>query len=185
MLEIFSLFALLLIAHLGGVPSMTLAILFVIWVLLSLPGAWLLVTRAPPFVPTPKRILRAMLELAALKPGERAYDLGCGDGRIVFAAAKQGARAVGYELSIPTYFFAKCRSLLHRTSDIRYGNFWNQDYRNADVIFCYLLIGTMEALEQRIWPQLKPGARVVSHAFRLIGIPLAREKDGAYVYVKE
>ena len=57
-----------------------------------------------PFVPTPNDVVRTMLQLAELKPGETVYDLGCGDGRIVLMAAQEfGAKAVGVELDDGRY----------------------------------------------------------------------------------
>jgi len=125
-----------------------------------------------------------MLRLARIKPGEMVYDLGCGDGRIVFAAQKAGAQAVGYELSAPTYLLAKLRSLAHPGSRIEYKNFWTQDYSKADVIFCYLLMSSMQTFKDKIWPNLKPGCRVVSHAFTMKGVTPEREEDGVILYVK-
>lgn len=131
-----------------------------------------------PFVPTPKKTLKRMIELSAIKPGETVFDLGCGDGRLVFAAAARGANAVGYEYSIPTYMLAKLRSLFHRRSSIKFANFWTIDFRSADVIFCYLLTDTMQTFRTKIWPQLKPGCRVVSHSFRMKDVePLVEEPD--------
>ncbi|TSC57865.1 MAG: hypothetical protein Greene041662_872 [Candidatus Peregrinibacteria bacterium Greene0416_62] len=54
-----------------------------------------------------------------------------------FAAAKEGANAVGYEMSIPAFVIVKIGSLFHARSSIRYGNLWHQDYQNADVLFCF------------------------------------------------
>ncbi len=150
---------------------------------LVIPGLYATKTGAP-FVPTQRRIFRRMVELAAIKPHERVYDLGCGDGRFVFAATKLGAQATGYELSFPTWLVAKTRSFFYPGSSIRYKNFWVQDYRDADVIFCFLLTSTMQDFKSIVWPQLKPGTRVVSHAFRMKDVePTHREKD-VIVYIK-
>ena len=151
--------------------------------LLALPGLWAMYTGAP-FLPTPRRIVDAMLPLAAIQPGERVYDLGCGDGRLVFAAAACGADAVGYEFSLLSYLLAKARSLFHRRAHIAFRNFWKQDYRDAAVVFCFLTMDTMKRFEREIWPPLKPGCRVVSHAFKMPSIPVTREMGGAVLYVK-
>ena len=66
-----------------------------ILLLLCLPGV-LVMRGAAPFVTTPKKTVRAMIALAAIRPGEIVMDLGCGDGRLVFAAAKKGAIATGF-----------------------------------------------------------------------------------------
>jgi cyclopropane fatty-acyl-phospholipid synthase-like methyltransferase len=153
-------------------------------VALSLPGIFFMRSAAP-FVTTSKRTMHAMLALANIKTGETVYDLGCGDGRLVFAAAAQGAKAIGYEMSVPAYLLAKSSSLFCKQSSIRYGNLWKQDYRDADVIFCYFLKDTMQDFERKIWPTLKKGCRVVSHAFRMKGVPESARDGDAVVYVKE
>lgn len=151
--------------------------------LLCLPGV-LTMRGAAPYVTTSRRTMHAMLGLAEIKACETVYDLGCGDGRLVFAAAKQGAIATGYEMSVPAYLFAKIRSFIHPHSSIRYGNLWKQDYRDADVIFCYFLKDTMQDFEARIWPTLKPGCRVVSHAFSMKGVVETGRDGDAVMYVK-
>lgn len=152
--------------------------------LLIIPAAPLMLQMAPPFVPTAPKVLEAMLRLARIKKGDRVYDLGCGDGRLLIAAAEQGATAIGYELSVPVFLLATFRTWKYPSITVRYGNFWKKDYRDADVILCYLLPAKMIQFEQEIWPLLKPGCRVVSHAFAM---PIVQpdEKDGrAMVYVK-
>ncbi len=151
--------------------------------LLCLPGV-LAMRSAAPFVTTSRKTMCAMLGLAQIKAGERVYDLGCGDGRIVFAASKQGAIATGYEMSIPAYLIAKIRSCMHPHASILYGNLWKQDYRDADVIFCYFLKDTMQGFHRRIWPSLKTGCRVVSHAFTIDGIEATARDGDAVLYVK-
>jgi cyclopropane fatty-acyl-phospholipid synthase-like methyltransferase len=129
--------------------------------------------------------MHAMLALSKIKVAERVYDLGCGDGRLVFAAAKHGAIAIGYEMSIPAYLLAKSSSLFHKKSSIRYGNLWKQDYRDADVIFCYFLKDTMQDFEAKIWPTLKTGCRVVSHAFAMKNVKESGREGDAVLYVKK
>lgn len=184
MLEIILFVALLLYLPLMGASPFAMLLAFGVWGLISLPGAWLLFRGAPPFVPTPAGVQRDMLELAAIRKDEQVFDIGCGDGRLVFAAAKAGAHATGYELSVPTYLLAKIRSVTHRGARIRYGNFWKKDYRNADVIFCYLLPSYMDTFFERIWPSLRPGTRVVSHDFRFKGLTPDAEQGDAAVYRK-
>jgi len=154
------------------------------WLLVSSTGLWLLFKRAPPFVPTSRAVMNDMLALAEIRSGEHVYDLGCGDGRLVRAAAACGAQAVGIEFSFLTYLLARFLSRSHRTARIRFGNFWRQDYRNADVVFCFLLTDAMKEFERVIWPRLPPGCRVVSHAFRLPSVSLTRSHGEALLYVK-
>ncbi len=152
--------------------------------LLTIPGAYAMWTGAP-FVPTGRKIMGRMLALADIQKGECVYDLGCGDGRLVFAAAKRGAQAIGYELSLPTYLIAKFRSIFHKKSEIRLGNFWTADLSDADVIFCFLLQETMQTFREHIWPRLPSGCRVVSHAFTMRGIEALKEDQGVVLYVKD
>ncbi|MBI3618652.1 hypothetical protein HY213_01290 [Candidatus Peregrinibacteria bacterium] len=184
MLEVLLLLIAVIILPFTGLSPPEVLFLLLLVELVCLPGTLLLFRVAPPFVPTGRTTLQAMLRLAAIREGEIVYDLGCGDGRIVFAAAALGARAIGYEFSVPTYLLAKCRSFLHPGAVIRFGDFWKQDERDADVIFCYLLIKSMPRFEREIWPRLRRGCRVVSHAFRMENIPVTREDHGAYLYVR-
>lgn len=188
MLESFLLLLLLaafpLIAWVTGDPGTALLLIVGGWGVIALPGAWLLFRQAPPFIPSSKNTVRTMIRLARIRPGEKAYDLGCGDGRIVLAAAAAGAHAVGYELSLPTFALARLRALFRPRATIRLGNFWQQDFSDADVIFCYLLMRPMRSFERRIWPTLKPGCRVVSHAFKMDNVKPAEEEGNVRVYVK-
>ncbi len=151
--------------------------------LLVIPGTYAM-RRGPPYVPTPRKRLQTMITFAGITRGERVYDLGCGDGRLVIAAARKGARAIGYELSVPLFLFATIRSLFQRNATIRFGNFWTKDFSSADVIFCYLLIDAMQNLEKTLWPTLKPGCRVISNTFRMKGVKPAKEENGVVMYVK-
>ncbi len=159
-------------------------VLAVVTLAVCLPG--LLVMRGgAPFVSTPRKILDAMLELAGIRPGDKVADLGCGDGRLVFAAAAKGADATGYEFSVPTYTVAKLRSLTRSNARIRYANFWKLDHSDADIVFCFLLQDTMQDFKRKIWPTLKPGAKVVSHAFSMEGIAHKKKLGGALLYIKK
>ena len=126
-----------------------------------------------PFVPSDPRVIREMLRLANLKKGELLYDLGSGDGRIVFMAAEEfGARAIGVEIREDlvkrAVMKAKEKDLLGRVKFI-HGNFFNVDIRDADVVTLFLLTSTNEKLRPKLERELKPGARVVSHEFEIRG----------------
>lgn len=126
-----------------------------------------------------------MLELADLKSDDIVYDLGCGDGRLVFHSAPHVKKAIGYELSIPLYLFGKLKSLFKSPkSEIRFGNIWKQNYQNADVIFIYLLPGSMKKFYKKIWPTLTPGTRVISNAFQIHDLKPIQKDDKVYLYEK-
>ena len=126
-----------------------------------------------PFVPTPLSVVKRMLELAELKPGEVLYDLGCGDGRIIIMAAKEfGARAVGIELRkdlVEQCIKEVKRQKLEDKITIIHGNFFDIDIGEADVVTLYLLTSVNEKLKPKFEKELKRGARVVSHDFEVVG----------------
>jgi hypothetical protein len=182
MLEV-ALIALAMLLLTFAAFTLSKALLALALIVVLLPSVYAFAKGAP-FVPTPRKYLTDMLRLAAIRPGQKVYDLGCGDGRLVFAAAKQGAVSMGYELSIPVYLWAKIRSFFHPGSRILWRDFWKQDYRDADVVFCFLLKSTMPHFAASVWPQLKPGCRIVSYGFRLPGVPAEEEAGDVFLYVR-
>jgi len=122
-----------------------------------------------PFVPTPRPIVRRMLNLADTKPGDRLIDLGAGDGRIVIAAARWfGAKALGVELHPDRYAIIRnsVPSLKPNLEALRQ-NFFKADLSNADVVTMYLLPSVNEALRRKLERELHSGARVVTHDFSI------------------
>ncbi|MBC8164917.1 MAG: class I SAM-dependent methyltransferase [Bryobacteraceae bacterium] len=138
-----------------------------------------------PYVTSPQPIVDRMLELAEIKAGETVYDLGCGDGRILIAAAqKYKARGVGVELS---------EKLVHMASDlvrrlnlqdqvaIRHAHILDVDLSDADVVFIYLETSSNEILRPNLERYLKAGSRVISHDFEVRGWKATKvEKLQAY-----
>jgi precorrin-6B methylase 2 len=122
------------------------------------------------YVPTPAHVVRRLLRLARVQPGELVYDLGCGDGRIVIAAARQcGARAIGFDIQPERVEAARAnvrKAYVGHLVEIRQGNLFEVDLREADVVTVYLLPSINDRLLPR-FKKLKPGARLVSHAFGL------------------
>jgi SAM-dependent methyltransferase len=129
-------------------------------------------TLAPVF-PTPEMVVDQMLTIAQVRPGEMVYDLGCGDGRIVIAAAQKfKARAVGIEIRRDVYerTLATVASLgLSDQVRIVHGNALKYDLSPADVVTLYLLTSSNERLKPMLLKDLKPSARVVSHDFEIRG----------------
>ncbi len=137
-----------------------------------------------PFIPTGKKTADVMFRFSDVQKGERVYDLGCGDGRFVRRAALLGARATGVEASFLTSLLARIVCVGVRGASIRFGDLWKGDYRDADVIFCYLLTTGMHRFEREIWPTLKPGTRVISNAFRMKDTKSLASSDGVHFYRK-
>jgi protein-L-isoaspartate O-methyltransferase len=123
-----------------------------------------------PYYPTPETIVEKMLQLAGLKAGEKMYDLGSGDGRIVIIAAQKfHAEAIGVELNKDLAQQSTARILklgLDKTARIVNGDLLKQNYSSADVVTVYLLPDSMDKKVQPLLDkQLKKGARVVAHDF--------------------
>ena len=121
-----------------------------------------------PFVPTPQEVVDKMVELAGVKKGDVVYDLGSGDGRIVITAAKKGAKAVGFE--IDGDLVKQSRDNIRKAgvqdqAEIRQQDILTVDLSAATVVTMYLLPDVNLQLRPNILSQLKPGSRVVSHAF--------------------
>jgi SAM-dependent methyltransferase len=133
-------------------------------------------TREPQVVyaTTPPDAVEKMLALAAVTKDDVVYDLGCGDGRIVIAAAKvYGCRAVGVELQPHLVELARRNAAdagVGHLVEIRHGDIFEADFRDATVVAIYLL----PDLNLRLLPEfnrLRQGARVVSYAFDMPGVP--------------
>jgi len=125
-----------------------------------------------PFVPTPRRTVKVMLDEAQLKEGDTIYDLGAGDARMLIQAKRAcpGIRAIGYEIVPFVWFLGKLRIWLSRTDvDLRWGNALKKDVRDADCIFLYLITELMPKFEEKFNKELKSGARVISHSFSFPG----------------
>jgi protein-L-isoaspartate O-methyltransferase len=122
-----------------------------------------------PYYPTPETIVEKMLELGALKPGEKMFDLGSGDGRIVIMAARKfKADATGVEFDADLYKQSteKIQRLgLDKSARIIHGDILQQDYSSADLITVYLLPASNDKVRPLLERQLKKGARVVAHDF--------------------
>ncbi len=122
-----------------------------------------------PYVPTSPEVVRAMLKLAGVKSGDKLYDLGCGDGRIVITAASSyGARGVGIDLNPERIAEAKANAkeagVEDKVSFIRQ-DLLQSDFSDADVVSLYLLPSVNLRLRPQLWRQLKTGTRIVSHDF--------------------
>jgi SAM-dependent methyltransferase len=134
-------------------------------------SAYLSVLWGAPWVPVPRRAMRAMLRLAQIRPGERVVDLGAGDGRLVRRAARDHqAQAVGVEIDPLRCLMANVGIRLGRLGGqarVVWGNLYEFDLRGADVVLLYLLQSTNARLRSKLARELKPGARIVSRSFTL------------------
>ena len=120
-----------------------------------------------PFVPTSKRVINYIVNLANLKKGEKVYDLGCGDGRFLFEAQKiTQTTAKGFEMAPIPYFWARIRQLISKAKvKIAMTNFFYINLKDADVIYCYLAPEAMTKLSTKFQNECKKGTRIYSHTF--------------------
>jgi cyclopropane fatty-acyl-phospholipid synthase-like methyltransferase len=120
-------------------------------------------------VATPVNVVREMLRIADVRPGETVYDLGCGDGRIAITAALEfGARGVGVDINQNLVREARKRvEELHLGDRVKiiHGNLLEIDLSQADVVTMYLTTSANEKVRPKLELELKPGARVVTHDF--------------------
>jgi precorrin-6B methylase 2 len=122
-----------------------------------------------PYVPTPENVVEQMLKLANLHKGDVVYDLGCGDGRIVITAAKEyGVHGVGIDLNPERIKEARENARKAGVEDrvtFRNEDLYKADIKPATVVTLYLLPSVNMKLRPRLWSDLKPGTRIVSHDF--------------------
>lgn len=127
-----------------------------------------------PYVPTPLNIVRRMLELVRANSNDILYDLGCGDGRILFSAVEEFnvRKAVGYELNP-----MMCETVRRKADEkglkgrieVINGNFFLADLSPASVITLYLTTSGNTKLKPKLEKELQKGSRVVSHDFPING----------------
>lgn len=123
-----------------------------------------------PFIPTADEVVEGMLDLAGVTERDVVYDLGSGDGRIVLAAARRGARAVGVELDpdlVAQSRAAARRAGLQDRATFHHGDLFQTDLSEATVVTLYLRSLVNLELRPKLQRDLRPGARIVSHAFRM------------------
>ena len=125
-----------------------------------------------PFVATPLTVVRRMLTLAEIKPGEIVYDLGCGDGRVVIMAAEKfGARAVGVEMreDLVKQAIGKISELgLNGKVKIVHSDMFKIDLAQADVITLYLTTSANDKVKPKLESELRLGARIISHDYEIL-----------------
>jgi len=121
------------------------------------------------FVPTPQEVVDAMLKVANVGPRDVIYDLGSGDGRIPITAAKTvGARGVGIDIDPQRIREANENAKKAGVTDLvefRQEDLFKADFKEATVVTLYLLPDLNVKLRPRLWEELKPGTRIVSHQF--------------------
>ena len=123
-----------------------------------------------PFWPTPEPLVERMLDLGEVGPGDHLIDLGCGDGRIVIAAARRGATALGVDIDAERIAEAEAAARAAAVEQLvrfRCEDLFATRLEGASVVTLYLIPMVHGLLGARLRAELAPGSRVVSHAFTI------------------
>lgn len=144
-------------------------ILYIIILTLAYAGL-----KGAPWIPTKAIDLDRVLKLAQIKPGQIAYDLGCGDGRLVLALAEAGAQARGLELSILFLVIALMRKFFHEKRGFihfSWRDFWRVNLRDADVVYAFLTPKANAKLKNKFDVELKKGTKIITYVWPINGWP--------------
>lgn len=155
-------------------------VIFISWI------AWTGVVGAP-WVPTPKKRVRAMLEFAEVGSEDTLYDLGSGDGRIVVMAGKEfGATSIGIELDPLRLLWSRISIRRHKLREkvrVIRANFFKVSLEDATVVTLYQGHEINKKIRDKLASELKPGARVVSYRFILDGWTPTKTKEDESIYL--
>ncbi len=164
---------------------------FILWVAISFRNAS---KSFAPFVPCEKKELPRIFEVIALKDNEIFYDLGCGDGRVVFYAARNfKSKAIGIELSLLFFLYSWVKRIFSRDKSnitFKLKNLFHEDLSKADAIYVYGMPRVLEKrLRYKLEKELKEGARVIAYGFPIKGLnpesirrPDEKHKKSIYLY---
>lgn len=146
--------------------------------------------RGAPYLPTLNKQVTTALDMIDLKKGDTLLELGCGDGKVLIAAAERGWRVVGYELNPLLALAAWLRTRKYRGQvRVVWGDFWAYEWPEAQGIFVFLLDSFMEKLNTKIeqdygkYGKYKgKSVKLVSFAFQVPGRMPKEEKDALFLY---
>ena len=133
-----------------------------------------------PYLPTLRPQIYTAFELLDLKQGQTVLELGCGDGKVLIAAAEKGYRAIGIELNPFLWAIAWLRTRRYGSKvQVIWGNFWHMAWPPADAVFVFLLDRFMPKLDSVMQ---KRGGKLVSIAFRVPAAAVAAERNSVFLY---
>lgn len=140
------------------------------------------------YVPTSKGKIKKIVELADIKPGDKAVDLGSGDGRVVMALARAGANAYGYEVNPVLVNRSRKRikkAGLQNKAHVKWKNFWEADLSGFDLVVIYGMSHVMKRLEKKLERELRKGAKVAAVIFELPSWAPEKKEENIYLYKVE
>lgn len=137
-----------------------------------------------PYLPTMNKQIEAALDLADLKAGQTMLELGCGDGKVLIAAAKRGINSVGYELNPLLVVIAWLRIRKYRKNiKIIWGDYWMKPWPEHQAIFTFLLPRLMPKLNKKIIHSYHKPVKLISFAFAIPERKIDAQNDGIFLYI--
>ena len=156
-------------------------IVFLLYVIILLLYSMLF---GAPYAAVGSERLAVIMELLSPKKGEKIADLGSGDGRIVIQAAKQGAKATGYEINPVLVWISRSKV---RKSGVKarivQRSLWRVHLAEYDAITLYGTTHMMRRLENKLKRELRPGSRVVSNHFTFPTLSIKKSKNDVHLYI--
>jgi hypothetical protein len=136
-----------------------------------------------PYLPVLRKDADRLLDLAEVRAGETILDLGCGDGRLLRAAAKRGLKCVGYEINPFVWLVAimLCWPYRKRIS-VHLGNYWTSEWPEVDVIYVFLIDRYMKKLDRALNRRIEKPTRIVSYVFEIPGVEPVHSTNNAWLY---
>lgn len=140
-----------------------------------------------PFVPSSKERLVTMIQLAEIVPGQKAVDLGSGDGQVVIEMARLGALAFGYEID-PNLVEKSLKNIeeagLAGQAFIVNADYWDETLEQFEIVTIYGITGIMKRLENKLKKELKPGTKVISNFFTFPNWKPVKIQGDIYLYMR-
>lgn len=136
---------------------------------------------------SPEDKIKQIIEFAKIEAGQKAIDLGSGEGRVVVALAKAGAIAYGCEVN--PFLVAKSKNKIKQeglsaTAFITAENLWKKDLSDFDIVVVYPMRHMLKMLEKKFERELKPGTKVISNGFSFPTWRPEKSKNNVYLYIK-
>jgi 16S rRNA A1518/A1519 N6-dimethyltransferase RsmA/KsgA/DIM1 with predicted DNA glycosylase/AP lyase activity len=139
------------------------------------------------YVKSQNQTIKEMILLAEIKPGDKAVDLGSGNGSIVIALAKAGAEAHGYEIDPYLVWLSKKnikKGGLENKAFIHWGNFWQKNFSDFDVVTVFGISYIMKSLETKLKKELKTNSKIISNSFVFPNWKPLKKINNTYLYKK-
>ncbi len=156
---------------------------FGILILCFIGLSWFAGTDAP-YVATKMDLIKKVLTLAGLKKNSTFYELGSGDGRVVYQAAEMGAKSYGIEQSWLRVWYSrfKAKKINLKNATFYHGDIFQREYFPADVVYIYLLQPAIDRLEKKLQKELKKGATVITQTYHFKNWKPFKKENRFWIY---